>query len=267
MAKEICFENYRYRHHVTESPQKADFVRHAHRAYEIQYFCGGNASYVVENRRYRLSPGDVVLIGSSQYHFVSIEGDAPYDRAFINFCDDLCDHPLLSRVFSGSTVYHTASLPEFAEYYRRLDRYADLPDPQDRKIVATALLSELLCLIAGLDGTYAAPASENGNPTVDAALCYIDAHLTEMDGTGDLCRALFVSKSYLYRAFSAALSISPMQYVRRKRLLYAHNLLRSGEKPIKVYTLCGFQDYSAFYRAYRAYFGTSPTEEKGNFST
>ena len=158
-------------------------------------------------------------------------------------------------------MYHTASLPAFADYYRRLDSYADLPHREDRECISVALLTELLCLLGGLDPALAVPSGGRQDPTVEAILKYIDENLTTIRSMEEICRALYISRSHLYNAFNEALNISPMQYLRRRRLHHAHDLLRSGERPTNLYTECGFRDYSTFYRAYIKYYGHSPNKK------
>ena len=262
MKKEIAFENYRYRHHTTTDPLHTKFIRHAHKTNEIVYLVEGDISYVIENQRFRLSPGDIVLIPGNRYHYAAVEGNAPYERAVIDFPDTLVDPVLLQRVFPETRVYHTASLPQFREYYRRLDSYADIPNKGDRERIATALLTELLCLLAGLSPTLAVSAGDRQDTTVDAVLRYIDENLTTIRSMEEICHALFISPSHLCKAFHEVLSISPMKYLRQRRLHHAHDLLRSGERPTNLYLECGFRDYSSFYRAYRDYFGISPAEQK-----
>ena len=262
MKKEIAFENYRYRHHTTTDPLHTKFIRHAHKTNEIVYLVEGDISYVIENQRFRLSPGDIVLIPGNRYHYAAVEGNAPYERAVIDFPDSLVESALFQRVFPETRVYHTASLPQFCEYYRRLDSYADIPNKGDRERIATALLTELLCLLAGLSPTLAVSAGDRQDTTVDAVLRYIDENLTTIRSMEEICHALFISPSHLCKAFHEVLSISPMKYLRQRRLHHAHDLLRSGERPTNLYLECGFRDYSSFYRAYRDYFGISPAEQK-----
>lgn len=260
MKKEICFEGYRYRHHTTADPQK--FIRHAHKTFEIVYFLGGDISYVIETQRFRLTPGDIVMIPASRYHYAAVEGSSPYERAVIDFSDTLADPALVRRVFSDTRVYHTSSLPPFREYYRRLDAYADIPRREDRERISVALLTELLCLLGGLDPSLAVPAGGRQDTTVEAVLRYIDENLTTIRSMDEICRALYISPSHLCKAFGEVLNTSPMKYLRRRRLHHAHELLRSGERPTTLYQECGFRDYSSFYRAYRDYFGVSPADQK-----
>ena len=52
------------------------------------------------------------------------------------------------------------------------------------------------------------------------------------------------------------------QYLNEVRLNNAKILLAKGNDATDVYTLCGFKDYSVFYKAYTKYFGKSPKQDK-----
>lgn len=257
MEKEIFFEHYRYRHQIT-LPQR--FIRHTHHFHEIIYFFSGEVSYVMETQRYRPSPGDILIIPAACQHYTVVEGDAPYERAVIDFSGEVADAELVERIFSGVGIYHTAKNPAFADYFRRLDSYAEIPRRDDRERIARALLTELLCLIAGLCPARCAPAVKQ-DTAVESILQYIEANLTTIRSMDDICKALYISPSHLCKAFQETLGISPMKHVRQRRLQRAHAMLQSGERPTSIYMECGFRDYSTFYRAYREYFGVSPAEQ------
>jgi AraC-like DNA-binding protein len=85
---------------------------------------------------------------------------------------------------------------------------------------------------------------------------------------GQLAKRFFVSKYYLCRAFKKHNGISVHGYVNQKRVMYAKQLIESGETASSAAYRVGFGDYSAFYRAYVKIVGRSPsshdrgTEEK-----
>ena len=259
MKKEICLDDYRYRHHTTYNPQKC--IRHAHKALEIVYFINGDISYVIDGHRFPLAPGDIVIIPASRYHYADIAGKAPYERAVIDFMDTLGPPSLVKRVFYEPRVFRTAGLPAFRDYYKRLDEYADIPQREDRERIAKALLVELLCLLAGLNPSLSVAPEVQNNNTVETAIAYMNEHMASICSMKEICEALYISPSHLCKVFREVLNTSPMKYLRTRRLHHAHNLLRMGERPTILYTECGFRDYSSFYRAYREYFGISPTEQ------
>ena len=93
-------------------------------------------------------------------------------------------------------------------------------------------------------------------------LSYVNKNLTSINKAEDISGALFFSKSYVMHLFKSELRVGVMEYVRDKKILLAHQKIRKGEKPSEVYSKCGFSNYPSFYRAYKAYFGSSPKSAK-----
>lgn len=52
------------------------------------------------------------------------------------------------------------------------------------------------------------------------------------------------------------------QFVITLRMKYARELLRNGTPVHQAATMCGYKDYSAFYRAYKEQFGIAPSKDK-----
>jgi len=89
----------------------------------------------------------------------------------------------------------------------------------------------------------------------------IQTHLSESDlGTTQLCRAVHLERSQLYRKIKALTGISPTELIRQKRLEHAQQLLISTEKNIaEIAHLCGYQNTSHFAKTYKEHFGKLPS--------
>ena len=46
------------------------FMMHSHNTYELLYFEKGEATYVIENRKYRLHKNDLIFIRPLKYHYI-----------------------------------------------------------------------------------------------------------------------------------------------------------------------------------------------------
>jgi AraC-like DNA-binding protein len=77
---------------------------------------------------------------------------------------------------------------------------------------------------------------------------------------GDDANRFYISRTQLCSRFKKATGTSVGGYIAVKRLLTARELLLQGGKPTEVYGLCGYHDYSTFFRAYTKYFGHSPRD-------
>ena len=89
-------------------------------------------------------------------------------------------------------------------------------------------------------------------------LQYINDNLTEDLSIGHIADTFFISKYYMMRQFKQETGYTLGNYISRKRLLLAKELILSGAAPAQACFDCGYRDYSTFSRAYRRLFSESP---------
>ena len=104
-----------------------------------------------------------------------------------------------------------------------------------------------------------ATAGEN-DPLIDRVFAYINTHIQEDLSLERLEEIFFFDSGTLTRRFKKQIGDTISQYIRKKRLNIAKNLLSEGSPPIEVYAQCGFVDYSGFFRAFKLQYGMSPKE-------
>ena len=90
---------------------------------------------------------------------------------------------------------------------------------------------------------------------------YINEHLFEPISLQTVADAFYRSRSQISRIFQRATGSPMWKYILVKRLMAARAMIQRGEPASTACTVCGFTDYSAFYRAYRAQFGHAPRED------
>jgi len=91
-------------------------------------------------------------------------------------------------------------------------------------------------------------------------------HSTYMDkpDLSVISRVACLSSPQLVRQFKAVFRTTPHQYLSRIRLAHAAGLLKQASTPIHEITWkCGFEDTSAFCRAFKAAYGVSPVLFRG----
>ena len=93
-------------------------------------------------------------------------------------------------------------------------------------------------------------------------LRYIDEHFTEPITLDTLSARFYVSKSQLNQTFRQMTGTTVIDYIIRKRIAYAQQLLLNGVSAAQAGAAAGFGDYTSFYRAYKKHFGCSPNHDK-----
>ena len=96
----------------------------------------------------------------------------------------------------------------------------------------------------------------------EAVLSYINENFRSELTVDELADKVFLSKYHFMRLFKAQTGSTVYAYVRQKRLMNASRLIREGVPAQKAAAESGFGDYSAFHRAFKESFGTSPGKLK-----
>ena len=261
-------ENFRLFHLRSESGEKVDF--HYHEFCKLLFLVSGQGSYFVDGKRYLLSAGDLVLIGSRSVHKPELAEGSTYERIIIYISPDYLqqmstqDCDLLS-LFSGSHG-HVLRLKE-----QRRKAVFSLVSKLERDLSQEAfgrtILSQadLLHLLVELGRSMEDSATNLPRPSVPEnrrvveIMEYLDQNLAEEIDMDALAERFFISKYYMMRLFQKETGTTIYAYLTQMRLLKARELMNGGMRAMESCYACGFHSYSSFTRAYAKYFGTTPT--------
>lgn len=248
-----------YSHTVRKKPSPEAFMGHSHNFYEILYVMCGDASYVVEGKKYKLKSGDLIITRPRKYHFIQIDSSVDYERFNILF-----DHKELrinAKIMPAELDIINVKKGSIIDgIFKKLDYYAEKFSIEDFSAVATLLVQEAIYNLSLIEETPDVSSSEI-NPILSRAIAYIDENLFTIKRISEISDAVFVTESYLFRLFKGELMQSPKKYITEKRLLYAQNQIKKGKRPTDVCIECGFDDYTTFYRNYFVHFGRTPSSE------
>lgn len=262
MAKDYSYEgeNIFFKHEISKNMQKNAYSTHSHNMYEILYFVNGDATHVIEDRKYKLKRGDLIIIHPSKYHYIQIDSVCDYERYDILFSEKTKNLESIKMLDGVPEIINLVEYSMATEIIKKTDFYFNNFSGESFENILTSLLNELLYLLSVTPATENTDAPRVSSATLSRALSYINENLTTLTGVDEIARNCFVTESYLYRLFRSELRQTPLKYITSKRMLLAERMISNGEKPTSVYEKCGFSDYTTFYRNYRAFFGHSPSE-------
>lgn len=254
-------ENFLFRHCEDKNPPLNLYDIHTHRFYELIYILDGDVTHVVEDKRYKLRQGDLVIIRPFKSHLIEINSSVRYERYNILFDGEAFG---ISQDFLPSEldVLHLKKGGIVYDNFMRLNIYSSVMADDFFFDIAPALVKEIFFNIVSSAGSFEFNEASSVSPMLSTALHYIADNLLTIDGIKEISNAVFITESYLYRLFKTELRTSPKKYIMQKRLLHAEKLMREGRRPTEIFAECGFGDYTTFYRNYVATFKHPPSENK-----
>ena len=268
MLGKVPFEFF---HFLDEEPPTVEFHRHPY--YEVFFFLGGNVTYTIEGKTYKLRPGDLLLTNSLDVHRPTVSPGKPYERIVLWLSNDFFDaFPMpednLSSCFTDAATKDYRLIRPSASNFIRLRGICDhiskaLTSPKlGSASLAYAYVLEFLVRVCRCyyEASEPSPQDITENEKVNAVISYINDTITSELTLDTLANQFFISKFYLSRQFRQYAGISIYQYIIKRRLGIARDLLCKGSSVIDACMECGCGDYSNFLKAFKREFEKSPKE-------
>lgn len=267
MLNEYSFGELYIRHAIDEHPNDKDFTMHIHEQCEIYFFVSGNVEYLVEGSRYPLSENSMMIMRPAESHKPKITGQSRYERYAINFplsfAKDIDPDGMLTKAFTerqlGQNNMFGSSDIDVNLVKKIFSEMCSTEDEYEKKLT---IKTHLLMLLDRIARAYSAKKNTDNKPQSPAEqiLMYVNAHLSDDISVPMLAEHFYLSSSQFSRVFKQATGAAPWEYITKKRLTAAKEMLRSGASAQTASESCGFKDYSVFYRAYKKHFGHPPKQ-------
>ncbi len=258
-VKKDFFENsFNFSHYKIDSTAKSDYVQHMHTTYEFLLFISGDADYIIEDFKYTLAPLDLLIIPPTNYHYLILKSNKPYERFVLNFPAKAGVLDLLDDLAPSGKVYHFKDIPEIKASFEKTESYIQTLSTKYLAAAIVNLVNDIIFRITSMN----VPCEKKSDGKV--SLCseivnYLQQDYRNINNMEQIAKKFYICQSHLSHIFQSELGISPMKYVRQKKLLLAKTLISEGNMPTHIYEFCGFSSYNTFLRAYEKVFGCPPT--------
>jgi AraC-like DNA-binding protein len=238
-----------------------DFRSHVHEEYEIIYTFRGDVEFYMEGYKYPFLAESLFLMPPNSFHGWKPLSLRLYHRASILFMPDLFDRTeqtLFLKLFNtGSRFFPNTASRNINFYITALLECKDIEQPLQRIALKSRLVS-LLSEVTLLHSKYTKEPASNDKRILEV-LKYLEEHLREELTLEDVARRFNISKNYLNSLFRQTTGTTVNHYIRTKRLGLARQEILKGSTAQEAAYSTGFNDYSNFYRAYKAVYGSMPS--------
>ena len=251
--------SYATAHGVLENHSHGDML-------EICFLESGEQTYVVADRSYQLTGGDLFVAFPGERHGT---GHAPEGKGKLYWL--LLFVPRLGQRFlslkpseARQLIEQLLQLPRqfraMPDIKRTLDRVFEVFDGTDAPLRVAGLRNLLLRFL--LDVLHSAGRRE---PVVSREMLAVQQFITDnLDQpltVRDLARRACLSQSRLKARFKAEVGIPPADFVMRRRIARAKELLATGDMSIvRMATALGFSTSQYFATVFRRYAGQTPSQ-------
>lgn len=277
-AVETCLQSRTFSvAHLYKEEKAMDM--HIHDCYELYYSISGGKQFLIDNRFYAISPGDLFIINQYESHKLSQVDSMVHERIVFSIHPDYTrrlstKHTDLDHCFSHRPEGFQHRLSLNREQQKRFLYYVNKivsADGYAHDIIEQAAFMELLVMLNSLSMNTSdesenppdLPGAHKYNHQVDDVLAYINRNISSPISIELLAGEFFLSESYLCRIFKSATGTTINKYITARRISIAKGLLNEGISVSEVFDRSGFTDYSAFFKAFTKAVGVSPKKYAG----
>ncbi len=252
-----------FHHTLTVDPSTDDllFKSHSHNMIEIYYFLRGNAHFAVEGNIYKLERGNVIVMASGQTHNLMLEPSPVYERIVLNIDSSATPeafNAIKDTLFDGNNFFKLSKSEQL--WFEESLNYIKLVPENMRENLIYAFATMVFSLLSTKNNRKISNTTIQ-DETVKTTIRFINENLTEKLSLDIIAGALYCNKAVLNRKFRKIMGCNVWEYVTRKRIYTARQILFNSLDINQAFGKSGFNDYSSFFKAYKKLIGVSPSED------
>ena len=256
---------FELKHH--KNTEALNIEWHSHEFYEIYIFLSGSVIYNIENAKYKLSSGDILIINPQVDHRAITKAGDVYQRIvlfirpefILSRRNDSVDLSLCFKMGSHKKFHpNQLSMNEILNVIIKIYRVMN-SDLFGAKLLVDLYMTELLVL---LNQSVVRLNNVNGeakvNESIDKITHYINENIRNDLSLDSIAKTFHKNKHFLCHSFKKYTGTSVHKFISFQRLLKAASLLESGVSVTMACEECGYGDYNNFIRAFKKMYGVTP---------
>lgn len=239
---------------------------------EITYAISGRAKMYSEDKCEEIREGQIHYIKSGLYHKIVADDDLRFSYICIGFVPDLTNDEIKtfsdmrkdvdSFIKNDDGMVRNLALMFLNEFYIQ-DEQSDIMI----KSFFLQILNAVARIYRGNLNYKDKKSASTSNYAVYNAIKYIDANYLSITNVRNVTKALSYSESYLSHVFSEKVGMSIKEYIVKKKLHHAAEMLKTDDISIEKLTeYLNFNSPHTFRQAFKKVYHQSPSEYRKSFS-
>ena len=148
----------------------------------------------------------------------------------------------------------------FKNIYPYLENKTELNLPENQAMVRCYIIQFLAKLNMLFKNEAKSFYNTNENKAVVKIKNYINKNFINGISLDKLAEHMYMNKYYMCHMFKEETGLTIKEFVNTRRIAMAKQLLPKYKSVKDLYSACGFNDYSAFYKTFKRFTGVSPME-------
>lgn len=257
-----------------ERPNEAKKM-HSHEYFQIYYIEKGSLTHYVESSVSRLVAGDMFIIPPGIKHRIEEENQTTF-YSFSFMPDSLGEAGIsnsfamdfLRRISQDSTIRPKITLPSdkvlrvesiMEEIYKEFNEH-NISGKDIIRSYGIILVTMFARIYYESSKTSLISHFEDCRQFVLHCVDYIESNYFQDINLDSMVKLSAVSKSSFCRIFSEITGYSFNKYLNMCRIRKSTEYIKRGYKITAIYGLCGYNDFSTFYRNFKNILGVSPSK-------
>lgn len=266
--------DYYYEANHSVDPRTIFVNAHSHNYYEIYMYISGAVKILLNNHIFDVQKGDIVIIPPYSIHsLIPVTLGIPYERMYLYVTETCLSSfqfneysllkPLLDTTKLGRFHYHIDSAEDFQRISYALDK---IKESKNSDFYGKEMMnrSYILQLFTTLNSYIVKEALEKPTEEVTSLIsriiAYINENFMENITLNSLCELFFTNRQTLTKFFKDYTNLTIHSYITMVRIEQAKQLIYRGVQPSTLHLMCGFNDYTTFYRAFKKTEGLTPQQ-------
>ncbi len=244
---------------------------HSHDFYEIHITLSGQGLFYLDGVYHKIDAGTILLIHHGDLHRICAQKSTYYERMYIYVTPEFLKSRSskftdLERCFnskgSSKSKIIKADIVDLLDYIKVFVNTPNSKNFGEDVIYEQEIIKLLIFLNKLVMGDNFEDIVDVGhkNELITNVINFVNDNLDSDLSLDNVANKFFVSKYHLAHKFKEVTDMTFHNFVLKKRLIYAKQLLRRHKNSSNIFADCGFKSYSYFLKSFKKEYGITPKE-------